>query len=109
MMIHFVRSGGFAGIRLVRDFDTSALPVEQAQALEQLVDAAGFFDLPDLAAATKPVPDSFEYRITVTSSEETRAIVVTDATMPDKLRPLADYLSRLAKLGKAPRESGRGS
>ncbi len=107
-MIQFVRSGGFAGLRLARDFDTSALPAEQAQMLEHLVDAAGFFDLPDAVAATKPVPDSFEYRITVTSSEATRAIVVTDTTMPDKLRPLADYLSRLAKLGKDPGQSGKG-
>ncbi len=107
MKVEFIRSGGFAGIRLARDFDTIALPAEQAQELEQLIDAVGFFDLPEPAAPSKAIPDSIEYRITVSSSEQTRAIVVTETTMPDKLRPLTDYLTRLARLGNAPRESGK--
>ncbi len=105
MKIKFVRSGGFAGIRLAGDFDTSVLPADRADTLERLVEASGFFDLPELAAPSKVLPDTIEYRITVSSSERTRAILVTETTMPAALRPLADYLLRLVKLGHPPKGS----
>lgn len=102
MKIEFVRSGGFAGIRLARTVDTAALPPTEAQKLENLVEGVGFFELPEIPQPPKAIPDSFTYRITVTSAAQTRAISVTENTMPAPLRPLVAYLTSLAKLGPAP-------
>ncbi len=102
MKIEFVRSGGFAGIRLARMLDTADLPTDEAQKLENLVESARFFELPEMAEPSRVIPDSIQYRITVTSREQTRAISITETTMPAQLRPLLDYLTSLAKLGHAP-------
>ncbi len=99
MKIEFVRTGGFAGLRFARTFDTGALPAPQAQKVVQLVQGANFFEMPDPATPEKAVPDSYEYRISVSSSTQTRAVVVSETTMPQQLRPLVDYLVSLIKSG----------
>ncbi len=99
MKIQFVRTGGFAGIRLARAFDTESMPPEQAGKLQALVDAARFFDMPEPAESPSRVPDSLEYRLTVSSSERERTIVVNDAALPVSLRPLMEYLTSLARRG----------
>jgi len=101
MRIEFVRSGGFAGIRLARTLDTDSLPPDQADKLEHLVQEAGFFELPDIPQPNRVVPDSIMYQITVTAATQTRVFAVTENTMPAQLRPLLDYLTSLAKLGPA--------
>jgi hypothetical protein len=47
MHIEFVRSGGFAGLRLAASIDSQHLTPEQASTLDKLIAAAGFFDLPE--------------------------------------------------------------
>ena len=102
MKIEFVRSGGFAGIRLARTVDTNDLPPDQAKKLESLVQGAEFFELPDIPQPSSVIPDSIMYHITVTAATQTRVFAVTDNTMPAQLRPLLDYLTSLAKLGPTP-------
>ncbi len=84
-------------MRLARTFDTEDLPPAQAQKLEELVESADFFDLPDPAPASSQARDVFEYRLTVSVREQTRAIIVTDGSVPDKLQPLIAYLVSLVK------------
>lgn len=99
MKIDFVRTGGFAGLRLARTFDTAELPAGQASKLVELVGEAAFFELPEPAKPEKAIPDSYEYRISITSSTQTRALVIRDGSIPDQLRPLVNYLVSLVKLG----------
>ena len=100
MRIEFVRSGGFAGMRLTCNVDTSDLPQEQASSLDKLVSDAGFFELPETLAPKSPMPDRFEYRLTVDGAEQSHSVVVSDAAAPESLRPLLNYLTTLAIAGK---------
>lgn len=65
LKIEFVRSGGFAGIRLARTVDANELGAEQARRLQSLVDEAGFFELPEILPPTRVIPDSMMYQITI--------------------------------------------
>jgi len=100
MHIEFVRSGGFAGLRLTGSFDLQNLPSDQGSALSKLVEEAGFFNLPEQIKPTSPIPDQFEYRVVVTSDVTTHSIVVAESVLPDRLRPLVDYLTKLATSSK---------
>ncbi len=100
MHVEFVRSGGFAGIRLTASLDTEQLPAEQASNLDKLIKDADFFNLPKQIMPNAPGPDRFEYRITITSDQKERSVVVNEAAAPDRLRPLLDYLTTLALVSK---------
>ena len=95
MHIEYVRSGGFAGIRLAGSFDTEKLPPEQATTLGNLIDGARFFRLSDQIKPTSPVPDQFEYQVTISSAGQTHSVVVGESVVPTDLRPLLDFLTTL--------------
>jgi hypothetical protein len=95
MYIDYVRSGGFAGIRLAGSFDTEKLPPDQAATLVKLIEGAGFFRLSEQIKSSSQVPDQFEYRITFTSAEQTHSVVVDESVIPASLRPLLDFLTTL--------------
>jgi hypothetical protein len=100
MHIEFARTGGFAGIRLATSVDTTELPSEQASTLDRLISDASFFDLPEKLLPERPVPDRFEYHVTVAGSEQTHSVQVSDAAAPESLRPLLNYLTTLAMVSK---------
>jgi hypothetical protein len=97
MKIEFARTGGFGGIRLTTDLDTSALPADQATELERLVHEANFFEMPDPGGTQRGVPDSLEYRLTISSGEEKRTLVASEMGIPAQLLGLLRYLTFLAK------------
>ena len=96
MHIDFTRSGGFAGIRLSCSMDTNDLPSEQAAELAELIGSAAFFDLPARLIPEKSRPDRFEYRLSVDAGEKSHTVTVSDASAPESLRPLLNYLTTLA-------------
>ena len=100
MRIDFVRSGGFAGMRLATSVDTEQLPAEQASTLDKLISDAGFFQLPERIMPAAPGPDRYEYQLTVTAPQHTHSVVVNEAAAPDSLRPLLNYLTTLAMVSK---------
>ena len=59
MRVRFERSGGFAGITLAHDFDSTELPPEQTAELTRLVTKAQFFELPGEIRATRVSRRSF--------------------------------------------------
>jgi hypothetical protein len=95
--IYFERTGGFMGRKVSATIDLDELPDDQAEALGELLDDADFFELPpDL---TRPaMPDAFTYNITVSSDERQHSVRVSDATVPDDLRPLLEELSKQARM-----------
>ncbi len=102
MRIDFTRSGGFAGIRLARTFDTTRLPGSTRTKIEDLVEAIDFFGLPEPAAPSEPLRDGFEYRLAISTQCQSREITVDDLNMPASLRPLLDLLTSLVKSGGSP-------
>ncbi len=106
MQIEFVRTGGFAGLRLTESIDTQELPQEQASNVEAMIRDSGFFELPEKLLPPSPAPDRFEYRVTVSTNMQSHTIVASEILVPDRLRPLLNYLTTLAmtaKRGNQPR------
>ncbi len=100
MQIEFVRSGGFAGINLVARVNLEKLAPDEAAALEQKINDAGFFDLPAQIKPASRGADLFEYSLTVSSPPRTHTVVVSETVVPEKLRPLIDHLTALARTGR---------
>lgn len=96
MRIEFVRSGGFAGVRLAATIDTTRLSPGQADDLEKLIQNAGFFDLPEKVTGDAKARDLYQYRITVTSTRGAHSVLASEDAVPDRLRPLLNYLTTLA-------------
>jgi emfourin len=95
--IDFVRTGGFAGMRLELHLDTRTLREERALEMERLVKSAGFFDLPMPGRRPAQGADLFEYRVEIESEElGSRTITVSETAVPDRLQPLIEHLSALA-------------
>ncbi len=101
MRIDFLRTGGFAGIRLQATIQTETLPTAEAAELRELVAAADFFRLPRTAPGSGSTADQFTYRITVVDSLLHRHTVqTTDAAAPPSLQPLIQRLTQLARLAR---------
>ena len=95
--VHFERTGGFAGIRLATSIAAADLPADEARALEEEIQAARFFDLPEQIRGAGNEPDRFQYKITVEQGGKSHTVEVGEASMPESLRPLVEHLGNLAR------------
>jgi hypothetical protein len=96
MHIQFVRSGGFAGARLALQVDTATLPPDEARALEELVEAAAFFSLPETLLPAIPQADRYQYTITIERGDIRHTVRTSEEMAPSELQPLLDSLTQLA-------------
>jgi hypothetical protein len=94
MLIQFERTGGFAGMRKAVTLNTESLPQEEGRKLKEMIDVAGFFDLPAKFPLPKKGADFFQYSITVESEGKKHTIEVSDPAVPATLRPLIQYLMK---------------
>ena len=96
MNIDFIQTGGFAGMRISVNIETQELPLDQSRKLEKLVSEAGFFSLSPNITSPEPLPDRFEYQISVSSEGKSHSVTVSESVVPDRLRPLLDFLCKIA-------------
>ena len=96
MRIIFERTGGLMGRKVSLTLDLDELPRDQSETLSRLLDEAHFFTLPE-NLPTRPVPDGFQYTITVESEKGKHTIRTGDTTAPAELRPLLNELSERAR------------
>ncbi|NIR45391.1 MAG: hypothetical protein GWN99_13315 [Gemmatimonadetes bacterium] len=96
MRIEFERSGGVAGLRLSLSIDTDTLPEAEAEEIEKLVEASGFFEMPE-RTGTPSGADAFVYRVKVESAERAHTVTTSDIDAPSELSPLLERLERLAR------------
>lgn len=97
MNIHLERSGGFAGLRLSHDLDSSQLSPEDGSELNRLVNTSGFFNLPADVRAANPGADRFQYKLTVKAGPREHTVAIDDAAVPESLRPLLNFASAKAR------------
>ncbi len=97
MKIEFERTGGFAGLTLKKVIDSDKLPPEEANKLNQLVEASDFFKLPESIAASGPGADRFQYTVTISASGKKHTVDVDEAAAPPNLRPLIQWLTTTAR------------
>jgi hypothetical protein len=93
--IHFERTGGVAGVRLLSEIRSDALPRDEQQRLEQLVADSGFFNLRD-GGDDGTSADRFEYAITIDAGSGAHAVRMSEAALPPRMRPLIRWLIRAA-------------
>ena len=95
--IKFERTGGFAGIRITADFGLDDLPEDQAHALTVLLDDVDFAELPESLMSDPPMPDEFNYTITVEAEKWKHTVVTGDTSAPEKLQELLQLLNQIAR------------
>ena len=79
-------------MRKAVSLNTESLPPDEGKKLQEMINAAGFFDLPAKFPAPKKGADYFQYSITVELEGKKHTVQVADPVVPDNLRPLIQYL-----------------
>ncbi|MFQ6061623.1 MAG: protealysin inhibitor emfourin [Methanosarcinales archaeon] len=97
MRISFERTGGFTGMRMTAIFDTDSMPPEEARHLREMVNSAGFFELPEFSPAPKRGADYFQYKLTVETEGRMHTIEMSEEAVPGALRPLLEWLMDAAR------------
>lgn len=97
MRIRFERTGGFAGIKLQKCFDSSDLSRAEAEHLETLIQKSCFYDLAEELKSSAPDADRFHYKLTVESEHGSRTVEAGEAAVPDSMRPLLHWLETRAR------------
>ncbi|MCY7276739.1 MAG: hypothetical protein LH702_24150 [Phormidesmis sp. CAN_BIN44] len=97
MKVTFERSGGFAGMLMTATVDTEILPISEAEHLCQLIQATDFFHLPSKIVSASSQPDRFQYKITAEDKTCHHTVLVSEAIIPDGLKPLLDWLTEIAR------------
>ncbi|MDN4862805.1 protealysin inhibitor emfourin [Priestia megaterium] len=98
MHIQFKCSGGIANLDLTFQIDTDKLPKEKNEKILNLIKAANLFNFkPDkIAEVIASGADTFSYHLKVADKKKNRSFLFTDITAPKEVRPLLDYLRKLA-------------
>ena len=96
MRISFERTGGFANIPLRAEIDSAQMPPDRAQELERLVAKAHVFGQPAQPQGSTPIPDDLQYEITIEDAGRSHTFRTGDATAPDDLKLLFDFLGEEA-------------
>lgn len=97
MHIQFVRTGGFAGLRLSTEIDGDSLSPAELQNLREALDTAHFFTLPEQMIDDTVGADRFQYEITVDEGDRQHTIVASESALPEEVQPLVSQLERLAR------------
>lgn len=101
MKISFERSGGFAGMHVLANFDLDEMQPDDASLLEELVNSADFFNIPE-TRNLNATPDGFQYIVTVEHQEVQHTLYLGEGEMPEEVRPLLEELSLLARSHRRP-------
>ena len=76
--------------------DTDALPESEARELERLVEAAGFFGLPETSPPPRGAADYLRYTISVTHQGRSHTVHLTDPIEDPDVQALVEYLEAKA-------------
>jgi len=93
VLIILERDGGIMGRKIRGSLNSDALPSRLARRLDALVKRSRFFELPIRLEPEQPAPDRFTYRLTIESDQAAHTIEVSEAALPDDLRPLLTFLN----------------
>ncbi len=95
LRIEFQRSGGFAGLTMRTEVDTSELPPEDAEVFERLVASLEGSGVGASPPAGKP--DRFQYELTVTRGKESRRFQLAEQDLTPEARELVSLLVERAR------------
>ena len=95
MHVQFKMDGGFVYLPARSEpttIDTDELPADEAEELERLIEAAGFFELPQTSSPPRGAADYLRYTISVTTPERSHTVQLTDPIEDPHVRALVEYL-----------------
>jgi hypothetical protein len=95
MKIRFRQTGGFGGLVLGCDLDTSTLPPAEAQDLTRLIKQSNLEKIH--AKPSQRARDLQNYEIAVESDEITAMVSLDDMSVDTNLEPLLEFLRRRAR------------
>lgn len=95
--IKFERSGGFAGLNRSLELKSDTLSTEEQDHLSSLINSSGFFDTKEITSSG--APDQFNYKVTIKSGNKENTVELGESDIPDKLRPLIDFLTAKLRSG----------
>jgi hypothetical protein len=95
MKVRFRQTGGFGGLVLGCDLDTSTLPPAEAQELTRLIKQANLEKIH--AKPSQKARDLQNYEIAVESDEITAKASFDDMNVDSNLEPLLEFLRRRAR------------
>ena len=95
MKIRFRQTGGFGGLVLGCDLDTSTLPPAEAQDLTRLIKQANLEKIH--AKPSQKARDLQNYEIAVESDEVTAKVSLDDMSVDTNLERLLEFLRRRAR------------
>ncbi len=95
LRIEFQRSGGFAGLTMRTEVDTSELAPEDAEVFERLVES---LERSGVGGSPPPgKPDRFQYELTVTRGQESRRFQLAEQELTPEVRELVNLLVERAR------------
>ena len=100
MRVRFKMDGGLVYIPERSEpvtLDTDDLPEEEGEELERLIEAAGFFGLPETSPPPRRAADGFRYTISVTSSGRSHTVHLADPIEDTDIQALVEYLEAKAR------------
>src|SRR5215211_2587253 len=100
MRVQFKMDGGFVYLPARSEpvtLDTDDLPEGEADELERLIEAAGFFELPETSPPPRGAADYFRYTISVTGPERNQTVHLTDPIEDPAVQALVEYLEAKAR------------
>ncbi len=104
MNVRFEMEGGiaaFPGLNKPVTIKTDEMSADQAAALQQLVQAARFFDLPAIVGAHSPsAADYRTYTITIEDAGRRHTVSMSDPIEDENVAALVDYLQKQARASK---------
>ena len=95
MRVRFKMDGGFVYLPARSEpttIDTDELSEEEAKELERLIEAAGFFELPETSSPPRGAADYLRYTISATTPEHSHTVQLTDPIEDPHVRALVEYL-----------------
>ena len=100
MRVRFKTDGGFVYLPergSPMTIDTDDLPAEEANELERLLEAAGFFGLPETSPPPSGAADYLRYTISVTAGEYSHTVHLTDPIEDPDVQALVEHLEAEAR------------
>lgn len=79
------------------EIDTTSLPAEQGQQLDDMINASGFFDLPREFTTSTPGADRFQYQVSIENNRRKHTVRMNEAAIPLSLKPLVNQLTKIAR------------
>jgi len=89
------------GLPMTAALDSDSLSEQDERDLRDMLETAGFFQLPDVINSSGPGGDRFLYRLTVEVEAEQHTVEMSDSAVPSELRPLVERLTTASRRARS--------